>query len=435
MERKVVGTMGADLPSAPSRSDDDTTRRRLLTLMGVGGAAAVASVVTAKEAKAGHDGSNTFHLGEENVAPGNPMRTTALRGNGATPVLDVSNEGDAAASSAINASTQAPTGAAITAFGESWGVVGHGDDAGVQGFSFSGTGSGLAGHSDGAGTGVSGVTNTGIGVSGGSGSGTGTGVSGMADTGTGVHGHASSAGTGVLGESLTGVGVQGQSDTGVGGVFSSNSGKGLQVDGPASISANVPADSGDALFVENQHEGAEGVWAGGGISATSQGGHGVEGLSSPNEFLGPDGDPQLGIGVRGVAMSAEGGWDGPGDGVHGQSGSGTGVLGISESGTAVEARSGTEGDGTGIALLVRGKSVFTTAGSAVIPAGDNSVFVANSDVTGDSHISVTLAGDPGPRNLAWVQRDPGNGFTVHLTSAPPPKRPATPFTYLIVEPG
>ncbi len=50
------------------------------------------------------------------------------------------------------------------------------------------------------------------------------------------------------------------------------------------------------------------------------------------------------------------------------------------------------------------------------------------------HITVILTGYPGPRQLHWVERNPGTGFTVHLTSAPPPQRPETNFTYLIVEP-
>lgn len=321
------GSQSADVASR------ETDRRRLLTLLGVGSIAAVAgSLASPKEAHAGHDGSNTFHLGEENVAPGDPMRTTALRGAGTTSVLDVSNEGNA---SAINASTQAPMGAAITAFGQEWGVVGHGNDAGVQGFSFSGTGRGIAGHSDGAGTGVSGVTDTGIGVSGGSGSGTGTGVSGMTETGTGVHGHASSSGTGVLGESATGTG----------GHFESN-----------------------------------------------------------------------------------------GTGVQGISGSGAGVVGTSQTGV------GGLFSSSGLALRTDGKSAFSTAGSAVVPAGSDSVVVANADVTADSHISVTLTSDPGPRTLGWIDRQPGAGFTVHLSSGKPgpsnpSARPATSLTYLVIEPA
>lgn len=87
-----------------------------------------------------------------------------------------------------------------------------------------------------------------------------------------------------------------------------------------------------------------------------------------------------------------------------------------------------------MALRVEGKSLFSTAGSAAVPAGQNSVFVANAAVTSDSHISATLVGDPGPRQLRWVAREPGNGFTVYFSGGPPGQRPQVPFTYLIVEP-
>jgi hypothetical protein len=55
-------------------------------------------------------------------------------------------------------------------------------------------------------------------------------------------------------------------------------------------------------------------------------------------------------------------------------------------------------------------------------------------VTETSHISVTLASDPGPRQLHWIDRIPGQGFRVNLTSAAARARPKTAFTYLIVEP-
>lgn len=88
----------------------------------------------------------------------------------------------------------------------------------------------------------------------------------------------------------------------------------------------------------------------------------------------------------------------------------------------------------GIALEVLGKARFSTAGASVVPQGTNSVFVANMAVTASSHITVTLTGDPGNRQVRWVGRTPGSGFSVNLSPAPPNGRPQTPFTYLIVEP-
>lgn len=65
-------------------------------------------------------------------------------------------------------------------------------------------------------------------------------------------------------------------------------------------------------------------------------------------------------------------------------------------------------------------------------AGARSVEVSDAAVTGHSHITVTLTSDSGGRQVGWVEM--GNGkCTVHMTSAPPPQRPATDFTYLIVE--
>jgi hypothetical protein len=89
---------------------------------------------------------------------------------------------------------------------------------------------------------------------------------------------------------------------------------------------------------------------------------------------------------------------------------------------------------SGWALVVNGRSVFSTVGSAVIPAGDASAFVPNLAVGATSHITVTLTSDPGPRQLGWVERSPGSGFTVHLTPAPKKRRPETTLTYMVAEP-
>jgi hypothetical protein len=88
----------------------------------------------------------------------------------------------------------------------------------------------------------------------------------------------------------------------------------------------------------------------------------------------------------------------------------------------------------GVALNVLGRASFSTAGAGTIPQGQNSVFVANPAVKPNSHITVTLASNPGSRQLHWVERDPGVGFRVRLTQGQGPK-PPTNFTYLIVEPA
>ena len=166
--------------------------------------------------------------------------------------------------------------------------------------------------------------------------------------------------------------------------------------------------------------------------------------------LGSGGKPVLeaetdaadGLAVHGVAS-------GPGFGEAGQfgQGSGTGVEGLSRTGTGVRGTSvdgpGIHGQSTtgpgglfqsdsGLALEVAGRALFSTAGTGNVAQGQSSAFVASPAITANSHVSVTLVGNPGPRQLGWVQRAPGSGFTVHLTSSPGAK-PKTPFTYLVVE--
>jgi hypothetical protein len=125
-----------------------------------------------------------------------------------------------------------------------------------------------------------------------------------------------------------------------------------------------------------------------------------------------------------------------GDGVHGSSPNGNGVRGTSRgAGVGVKAEAGSD---TATALQVNGRAKFSTAGLGTIPAGQDSEFVNNPNVTGLSHITVTLTGDPGQASSApghksvvvWVERLPGAGFVVHMSR---PVRFATPFTYLMVE--
>jgi hypothetical protein len=210
----------------------------------------------------------------------------------------------------------------------------------------------------------------------------------------------------------------------------------LQVDGRATIFADGEFDT---LLVDNQSSGE----FTGAISATARGQKAVEGVGLGSETVGVIGvsgeGPEYGMGpgtgVRGLSgtgTAVHGFSGGTGTGVDGESQSGIGVRGISNTGIGVQALNASV---EGFALAVGGKSKFDTAGSAVVPAGENSAFVPNPAVTGDSHVSVTLTGDPGPRQVGWVERSPGSGFTLNLTSAPPRRRPATPFTYLVAEPG
>ncbi|MDQ6704311.1 MAG: hypothetical protein M3Z96_15115 [Pseudomonadota bacterium] len=123
-------------------------------------------------------------------------------------------------------------------------------------------------------------------------------------------------------------------------------------------------------------------------------------------------------------------------GVHGFANTGTGVRGDSISGFGVSAASP-----QGIALKVEGKSAFATAGNGVIQAGVSHSTVPETHVTSQSHITVTLTGNPGnhanfcpwrrPAAVDWIERIAGVGFVIHLSKKLSNK---TPFSYLIVEP-
>jgi hypothetical protein len=350
---------------------DATSRRRVLAWMGAGGAALLATLFSRNEAQAGHDGTNVLHLGEPNSAP--PGRGTAIGSNVDSFSVGVDNF---------------HTGPTAGGF--------HGRSLGglpaVQGVGHEPSFAGVFGSSSPA--------------SGDIGKGSRTGVLGMSGSGPGVEGRSES-----------GFGVSGHSDTGSGGRFSSSSGQALSAFGRASITASVAATDGDTLFVENSDTGDAG---GGAISALSTGAgtHAIEGITNG-----------VGVGVRGLAGADPWG-EGPGDGVHGTTGTGIGVLGNTNgAGIGVEARAESAG---GIALQVRGSARFSTAGTATIPAGSDAVFVANPAVTEESHVSVTFASDPGSRQLTWVERNPGTGFTVH-TSSQTKKTPQTSFTYLVVD--
>lgn len=192
------------------------------------------------------------------------------------------------------------------------------------------------------------------------------------------------------------------------------------------------ADSAPAIHGNNASSGP-GVLGtaqtGPGVIGESGSGPGVRGVSTT--FHGVIGESNSGRGVFGSSQSGSAvvGESNTSPGVRGHSTSSAGVRGKSESGPG-----GSFVSNTGPALDVIGKAQFSTAGSGVIPAGQDSSPVGNSAVTASSHITVTLASNPGPRQLRWVERNPGVGFTVYLTETAPPGRPQTNFTYLIVEP-
>jgi hypothetical protein len=203
----------------------------------------------------------------------------------------------------------------------------------------------------------------------------------------------------------------------------SNTGHALSVAGAARVEATI--DPGAALDVTNfaTGDGAHGILATtAGLKpavageTTAAGGVGVAGTSSsPTDFGGGDGDGVVGNSGTGIA-------------VRGETTNGIGVRGHSDTKIGVWASAP-----TAEALHVSGRAVFENAGVGVVPAGSNDATVAAAYVGADSQVIVTLTGDPGNRDVRWVERNTGVGFTLHLSSAPKNGRPATPFAYVVLD--
>lgn len=364
--------MSTDVAGSGERAAPRRSRRRLLSAMGVGGLTVVGTQLSATPASASH-------------GPGDDVTALHLGQNNVVPAgaatgvqMDVENEGMVL----HNVST--------------------GAEASAMRVKSSGGKPALTAETDAADTGGAGV----VGAS----SGSGFGEAGQFGTGSG---------TGVRGVSGSGTGVHGLSESGTGGFFESGTGLALQVSGPG----HVRADHDNFAFVAENYDVSAGA---GGLLAVSHGGK----PAVSGEAVATEAHPRAGVqGVSSLPPFGSHFGDGPGVGVEGISGTGIGVQGRSTSGIGVEAI----GE-SGQALVVRGPAAFATAGSATLPRGANSVTISNPAVTDRSHITVTLTGDPGPRQVKWVQRTPGSGFTLHLTAAPPLARPQTPFTYLILDP-
>lgn len=394
--------------SDPCDARAPTTRRRVLALLGAGGAALVAGQLSANQALAA-DG-DTLLLGQQNSASG----TTSLDASPEGITLCVTNGSTGEASGAITG--ESPAG------------------VGVQGNSMTGTG-GAFWSDSGYGLLVNGTarfesldTMVGVGLfvdnanqsddAGGIGAmsrGGQPAVSGTAlpcdtiSSGVGVQGISTASdetwadgpGIGVRGLSGTGPGVQGGSDTGPG------------------VTGNSRTNIGGDFRVDDASESGIGCQGVSGGDPWGEGsGIGVQGLSGA-------------IGVRGHSPGADVGM-GPGVGTQGESEVGIGVQGNTRSGIGVMGSAELQ---EGLALSVHGRAAFSTAGAGGIPAGASDVFVPEQLVGATSHITVTLTSDPGARYVRWVERVPGSGFRVYLSSVAAKQRVATIFTYLIVEPA
>lgn len=69
------------------------------------------------------------------------------------------------------------------------------------------------------------------------------------------------------------------------------------------------------------------------------------------------------------------------------------------------------------------------SGSGVFQRGQQEVIVANTNVSPNSVVVVTLVGDPGPVVVKYVSLQPQIGFTVHLSA---PTEAKTAFNYVIL---
>jgi hypothetical protein len=359
-------------------SETKSTRRRALEILGVGGAAALAAQLPASRATAAT--GDPLILGDTNVAE----HPTNLRTDFAEPAFVVVND----ASEGVGVEAHSKVGVlAFTRDPDGTTVV---DSAAVRGVGFQGHGVlGQTEREDCAG--VRGEAHVCLERGPCEGEAEGIGVHGLSEAGPGVRGDALTS-PGVYGESAQGPGVFGLGKPGVFGF------------GP-------PPDGTTDLD-------------GAGVVGLGFKGHGVTGKTENNDAAGVRGEAHVCL-ERGPCVGVAGG-----TGVHGSSEAGIGVRGDSDTGPGVEAAST-----TGPALRVLGRSQLATVGNGTIPQGQISIAVAHAGVTATSHISVTLMGNPGPRELLFVDRDPGVGFTVNLTSDKPNQRPATPFSYLVVEPA
>lgn len=84
----------------------------------------------------------------------------------------------------------------------------------------------------------------------------------------------------------------------------------------------------------------------------------------------------------------------------------------------------------GLALDVRGRSRFATAGCVTFPAGVSSLMVFDPAVTERSIILATFQGDPGNAVLTGIQCKPGQGFIAQTSHR---MRTATELGYMVIE--
>jgi hypothetical protein len=85
-------------------------------------------------------------------------------------------------------------------------------------------------------------------------------------------------------------------------------------------------------------------------------------------------------------------------------------------------------EGQGTALAVQGRASFSGVGGGTLNRrGD--AFIGDPGISADSHVIVTLKGDPGKGGI-WVEIQPGKGFMVHMTE---PTNRAVPFSYMVLD--
>jgi hypothetical protein len=307
-------------PEAAS-SDPALGRRALITGAAVLGAAGVAAVVNASDAKAAN--GDTVRLGQGNSASG-PTWITVRGGDRAgrdSPAFSVGDYRSSGLPTRAAIAARAAAGIGVYADGSSYGVWGRSSgNVGVVGSSDAAAGV----HGGGTSRGVTGAAASaaGIGVEGIAESTGGTGVKGISTSGTGVEGTTTSGAQAVLGThpatTGNGTGVKGTSAsaTGVGvtGVASHASGVTQGVRGDATASplgtGVVGLGRANGVYGESRKAGGKGVY---GVATQAEGAasHGVYGQTASSAGAGvygkgPSYDPDLEWNVTSYGVYAEG---------------------------------------------------------------------------------------------------------------------------------
>jgi hypothetical protein len=251
--------------------------------------------------------------------------------------------------------------------------------------------------------------------------GNGTGVVGDTDSGWGVQG-SSKTGVGVQGSSPSGVGVEGSSPSGVGVQGSSPSGVGVEAYSSSGWGVSAFCSTNTALQAQSG--------SGNGVVGVSTSGAGVYGQSGNTNGFAVTRDAVRGFTDSATASGVRGENAGHGHGVSGlttsngsggaaavdgvNQGTGPGVRGIGGIGVLAEAT------GSGTALQVAGRAVFSRAGEATIkfPAQSATVSVPGGLAGNPLVLALLQTATPGVFVVSAVPNTSTGKITISLNKAP-----------------